>query len=324
VDRLRDHGGNLDWAIQQYGGLADRWIDLSTGINRRAYPLPPLSHSAWTCLPTSSSLEQLHDAARLAFRYSGPVLALAGAQAAIQLLPRIMSQGQVRVLGPTYNEHAAAFRCAGWDVKEVTTLEALAGADIAVAVNPNNPDGRLHRREDLLELSERVSRLVIDESFIDATPELSLAPDAGRAGLLVLRSFGKFYGLAGLRLGFVLGARSDIAVLRDLAGPWPVSGAAIEIGAAALRDRGWAQATSSRLIKDARRLDTLTAEAAWRLAGGTALFRLYETGNSEEARARLARHQIWSRAFPWSQDWLRLGLPGNEGEWERLAMALGE
>ena len=321
---MRDHGGNLDWAIQQYGGTADLWIDLSTGINRRAYPLPLVSHSAWTCLPTWSSLVNLHDAARLAFGYSGPVLALAGAQAAIQLLPRFMPRGHVRVLGPTYNEHAAAFQCAGWDVKNVTTLEALDGADIAVVVNPNNPDGRLHRREDLLELSRRVSRLVVDESFVDATPELSMAADAEQAGLLVLRSFGKFFGLAGLRLGFVLGAQSDIAVLRDRAGPWPVSGAAIEIGAVALRDRDWAEKTSSRLIKDALRLDALTAEAGWPLVGGTALFRLYETPNSEEAQARLARHYIWSRAFPWSKEWLRLGLPGDEGEWERLTIALGK
>ncbi len=322
--RLRDHGGNLDWAVRRYGGPAEDWIDLSTGINRAPYPLPPLSHSAWTCLPTAGSLERLHNAARQSFRCSGPMLALAGAQAAIQLLPRIMPPRRVHILAPTYNEHAASFLLAGWDVKEVTTLGELAGADMAVVVNPNNPDGRVHERQALLELSGQVRRLVIDESFVDATPELSLTSIAGENGLLVLRSFGKFFGLAGLRLGFVLGSPSDIAVLGDLAGPWPVSGPSIEIGAVAMRDQAWVEATSARLKEDARRLDALVDQTGWHQAGGTALFRLYETRNCEAAQERLARHHIWSRIFPWSRGWLRLGLPGDESEWERLASALGD
>ncbi len=320
---MRDHGGNLDWAIRRYGGSAEDWIDLSTGINRASYPVPPLSHSAWTCLPTQSSLVRLNEAARQAFACSGPMLALAGAQAAIQLLPRIMPPGRAHILAPTYNEHAASFRYAGWEVTEATTLEELAGADIAVVVNPNNPDGRVHERQALLELSGQVRRLVIDESFVDATPELSLASIAGDKGLLVLRSFGKFFGLAGLRLGFVVGSEADIAVLADLAGPWPVSGPSIEIGTVALRDRTWVEATSARLKKDARRLDALARQTGWHPVGGTALFRLYETHNCEAARERLARHHIWSRIFPWSPGWLRLGLPGDEREWERLARALG-
>lgn len=321
---MRDHGGNLDWAVRRYGGSAEDWIDLSTGINRAPYPLPPLSHSAWTCLPTASLVERLHDAARQSFKCSGPILALAGAQAAIQLLPRIMPQGRVHILTPTYNEHAASFRYAGWDVRETSNLEGLAGADIAVVVNPNNPDGRVHERQALLELSGQVGRLVIDESFVDATPELSLASVAAEKGLLVLRSFGKFFGLAGLRLGFVVGSQSDIAILADLAGPWPVSGPSIEIGTAALRNQAWVEATSARLKNDAQRLDALTHRAGWHHVGGTALFRLYETRNSEAAQERLAQYHIWSRIFPWSPGWLRLGLPGNESEWERLSGALGD
>mgnify|MGYP001824104110 FL=1 len=320
--RLRDHGGNLDWAVGQYGGQAENWVDLSTGINRSPYPLPKLSRSAWLQLPTEGSIIALHDAARAAFKSSSPILALAGAQAAIQLLPRIVSPGQVRVLGPTYNEHAAAFRAAGLNVEEVTTFEALVGADIAVVVNPNNPDGSVHGRDTLLELSTTVGRLVVDESFIDPTPGLSLAPEAQAAGLLVLRSFGKFYGLAGLRLGFVLGPQEVISLLTELAGPWPISGAAIEIGCAALRDGDWAMKTAARLVVDSQRLDALAQQAGWSQAGGTTLFRLYETSDSLQAQTMLARHHIWSRAFPWSKHLLRLGLPGNEREWNRLGTAL--
>jgi cobalamin biosynthesis protein CobC len=198
----------------------------------------------------------------------------------------------------------------------------LAGADLAVVVNPNNPDGRQHHRAALLGLTSRVGRLVIDESFAEVAPDASLAADAGRTGLLVLRSFGKFYGLAGLRLGFVLGHEADVAVLSAMAGPWPISGAAIEIGRRALLDRAWAEATRVRLVRDAARLDHLALGADWSLVGGTGLFRLYETGDAVAAQKRLARAKIWSRIFGDKPGWLRLGLPGDETEWMRLATAL--
>ncbi|MGY3466319.1 histidinol-phosphate/aromatic aminotransferase/cobyric acid decarboxylase-like protein [Bradyrhizobium sp. LM6.11] len=214
------------------------------------------------------------------------------------------------------------FSAAGWKVEEVSALEALAGADLAIVVNPNNPDGRCHPSKDLLELLPRVGRLVIDESFADMDPQLSLAPEADRPGLLILRSFGKFYGLAGLRLGFALGNSSDIARLAALSGPWPVSGAAIAIGCRALRDDAWAEATSARLARDCVRLDAMVQSQGWTLVGGTPLFRLYETPDALAAQETLARSQIWSRVFAREPTWLRLGLPGSESEWTRLAAAL--
>jgi cobalamin biosynthetic protein CobC len=162
----------------------------------------------------------------------------------------------------------------------------------------------------------------VDESFADAAPELSLAPEAGRSGLLILRSFGKFYGLAGVRLGFVLGNAVDIDLLAAQAGPWPVSGVAIAIGRRALLDRDWAIKTSARLDRDSRRLDALIQSQGWTLVGGTALFRLYDTGVARATQARLAAAHIWSRIFSERPGWLRLGLPGDETEWARLAAAL--
>ncbi len=320
---MRDHGGNLDWAIARHGGAPAEWIDLSTGINRVPYPLPPLSAEAWTALPTRAALAALRDEAARAYRTGAAILPVAGAQAAIQMVPRLSAPGRARVLTPTYNEHAAALRAAGWQVAEVGDLAALEGADLAIVVNPNNPDGRRWSPETLFDLSRCVRRLVVDESFADPDPELSLAAAAGQPGLFVLRSFGKFYGLAGLRLGFVLGAEEEIAALAEMAGPWPVSGAAIEVGRAALADRGWAEATTARLRAEAARLDALAAGAGWQGLGGTALFRLYETGNAAAAQERLARARIWSRIFPYAAGWLRLGLPGGEAEWARLAEALG-
>lgn len=314
---MRDHGGNLDAARVRYGD--GDWIDLSTGINRVPYPLPPIPAGAWQALPDRAAMARLIRAAQAAYATKAAVLPVAGAQAAIQMIPRAFPAGLARVLGPTYNEHAAALRAAGWQVEEVGELSALAGADLAVVVNPNNPDGRCHPPEALRLLAGQVGRLVVDESFADPVPELSLASDPGRA--LVLRSFGKFYGLAGVRLGFVLGEDAAIAALAEMAGPWPVSGPAIAVGGTALADRDWAAASISRLQDDAQRLDGLAAGAGWRLVGGGHLFRLYETPDAEAAQQRLARHHVWSRIFPWHWHWLRLGLPA-PGEWARVDAAL--
>jgi cobalamin biosynthesis protein CobC len=317
-----DHGGNLDVARARFGGELKDWIDLSTGINRQPYPIPELSPHHWNALPSRAEIAALHAAARLAYATTAPLIATAGAQAAIQLLPRLAPSRRAKILGPTYGEFAAVLQAAHVEAEEVDTLAALEGADLAVVVNPNNPDGRRHDPQLLLSLAARVRRLVVDESFADTTPERSLAPQAGRPGLLILRSFGKFYGLAGLRLGFVLGSEADIATLAGMSGPWPVSGLAIEIGRRALEDRNWASETMSRLARDAKRLDGLTGDAGWQFVGGTPLFRLYETGNAQRAQELLARRHIWSRTFSYNASWLRLGLPGDEAEWQRLGAAL--
>jgi len=319
---MPEHGGNLDVALQRFGGNTRDWIDLSTGINRQPYPLGELPLTCWSALPSRSGIQSLHRAAQQSYGTDAPILATNGAQAAIQWLPYLASRGRARILTPTYNEYAAVLSAAGWEVTETSDLEALAGADIAVLAHPNNPDGKRYQPSQLLALLQRVGRLVIDESFADAVPGLSLAPKAGQPGLLILRSFGKFYGLAGLRLGFIMGDEADIAALAGLAGPWPVSGVAIEIGRRALLDREWAEATSARLERDSLRLDAQVMPLGWTLIGGTPLFRLYETGDANLAQERLARAHVWSRVFPHQKGWLRLGLPGDETEWARLSAAL--
>lgn len=319
---MREHGGNLDLAQQRFGGRAEDWIDLSTGINRVPYPVGEIDAHHWQALPSRSEIEALHQAARDAYGTGAPIVATGGAQAAIQMLPQLAPRGRARILAPTYNEYAAVLSAAGWEVGEVRALDALAGANLAIVVNPNNPDGRRYSPKDLLALLPRVGHLVIDESFVDAVPELSLASEAGRPGLLILRSFGKFYGLAGLRLGFAIGHAADIGKLAAASGPWPVSGAAIAIGCRALRDDAWAKATSARLARDCVRLDDMAQALGWRFAGGAPLFRLYETPDARAAQEELARGQIWSRVFAQNPTWLRLGLPGVEAEWLRLAEVL--
>lgn len=318
----RDHGGNLDTAIRTFGGEPHDWIDLSTGINRLPYAVPSLPAHVWERLPTATDMQGLVAAAAHAYATDAAILPVAGAQAAIQLVPRLLPPGRAAVLGPTYDEHRAALAAQGWSVAIVTRLEDLAGFDLAVVVNPNNPDGRRHSAAALAAIATCVGRLIVDESFIDATPDDSIAKVAGNGRLIVLRSFGKFYGLAGVRLGFVIAGADDIARLAELAGPWNVSGAAIAIGSIALSDDDWARTTAARLAADARRLDAIAALHGWHCAGGTSLFRLYEATNASAARTLLAENRIWSRVFPWSDHLIRLGLPGSDSEWHRLETTL--
>lgn len=317
---MRDHGGNIDAAKARWGG--SDWIDLSTGINRCPYPIPDLPPEAWTMLPTHAQKDALFSVAQSTYGTHAPGLAVAGAQAAIQMIPFLSPPGSASILAPTYNEHAATLREASWQVEEVSALQDLAGADLAVVVNPNNPDGRRYMPADLLALAPKTGRLIVDESFADTDPELSIAPQAGQDGLIVLRSFGKFYGLAGVRLGFAFGPKADISVLKQRSGPWPVSGAAIEIGRQALADKHWQEATLKRLRAEAIKLDNIAHRAGWACVGGTSLFRLYDTDCATKAQDQLAKAQIWSRIFPWSDRYIRLGLPGGNAEWDRLARAL--
>jgi cobalamin biosynthetic protein CobC len=267
---------------------------------------------------------KLEASAARAFGATNPVVALAGAQAAIQLVPRLSPPSRAAVLSPSYNEHAAALAAQGWAVEAAPDLAAMDGADLAVVVNPNNPDGRRWAPDVLADLARRVGRLVVDESFADADKGLSVAPMLDPLGerVVILRSFGKFYGLAGVRLGFALAGPETSACLRALAGPWAVGGPAIGIGTAAYADRDWQAGTAARLHADAARLSALLAEAGWPSVGATSLFVTVETGDARAAQAHLARARIWTRAFPYSAGWLRLGLPGNTEEWDRLAAAL--
>lgn len=307
---LRDHGGGVDAAAALHGGARHDWLDLSTGINPVPYPLPGLPPDAWTALPDRAAAQLLEQAARAHWDVpdGAGILAASGASALIARIPALHAAGQVAIPGPTYNEHAAAFTAHGWQVMEQ-------GGTAQVAVHPNNPDGRLWRAADLARPGAALT--VIDESFCDIAPEASLIALADRPGVIVLKSFGKFWGLAGLRLGFAIGDRALLARLAEWLGPWPVSGPALAIGAAALRDAEWADTTRARLRADAARLDTLMAKAGVACIGGTPLFRLYDTDDAGQWQARLAGRRIWSRTFPYAPRWLRLGLPGPAG-WVRL------
>jgi cobalamin biosynthetic protein CobC len=308
-----DHGGGIDAARARFGGGRSDWIDLSTGINPQPYPVGGFAADAWAALPDKAATERLDRAARAFWRVpeGAAVLAAPGASALIARVPMLAPPGRVAIASPTYNEHGRAFAAAGWKIIEPSDNQT---PDARVIVHPNNPDGRLHA------LPQGNGLTVIDESFCDVMPEASHIAHAARSGTVILKSFGKFWGLAGLRLGFAIGEPALIRRLSAMLGPWPVSGPALEIGAQALEDHTWAEATRTRLAQDAARLDALIKAP---IAGGTTLFRLYDVGEAQAAQDRLARAHIWSRIFPYSTRWLRLGLPGSPAAWDRLATAWG-
>lgn len=325
---MLEHGGRLRQAARRWGRPLEQWLDLSTGINPSGYPVPALDPECWRRLPEED--DGLEAAAR-EYYGAGVLLPVPGSQVAIQLLPRLFAPGDVLMLTPAYNEHAAAWRRCGHTVLELPAHEAgtwleQAAADCrcVVLARPNNPTGTLLPASRLLGLAAALGRrggtLVCDEAFIDATPGLSLAPQAG-PGLVVLRSLGKFFGLAGVRVGFVCAADELLLRLREELGPWMVSGPARAVARLALADRAWQRAARVRLEHDSARLGALLGRLG--PTRGTALFRWLPHARAAALYQELARRGILVRLFDQPPS-LRFGLPGTEAEWLRLQTALEE
>jgi cobalamin biosynthetic protein CobC len=314
------HGGDLGDVRRCHPGAPQPWIDLSTGINPLPYPIADLPADAWSRLPSHEAEQALIATAAARYRCEpGQLVAAPGTQALIQILPRLVARSRVAIVGPTYAEHELNWRRHGHNVAVVADLEA-ADADVVVVVNPDNPTGRLLPTQSLRGVAARL--LVVDEAFIDLLPNAaSLAGDLPD-NAIVLRSFGKVYGLAGLRLGFAIAAMPLAQRLREELGPWAVSGPALSIGAAALTDDAWLRETATRLAGDARRLDTLLVSAGFTVLGGTPLFRLASHPEAHEKVEDLARQGIHVRAFADRPACLRFGLPRGDEEFSRLSAAL--
>ena len=320
---MLEHGGRLRAAASRHGiPLAD-WLDLSTGINPQPWPVPALAPETWQRLPED---DDGLEAAAAAFYGNAQLLPVAGSQAAIQALPACFPPGRVLTLAPTYAEHPRS-----WRGHRVTALpaeaiaDAVGDADTLLLVQPNNPDGQGFPRGQLLawhaELASRGGRLIVDEAFVDAEPADSLAPLAAWPGLVVLRSLGKFFGLAGARVGFVFADANLLTALAERLGPWPIAGPARAVATAALADRAWQAATRASLAAASRRLAALLDGRGLGGGGGTALFQWRPCGDAARLHTRLAEHGILTRLFI-DPPGLRFGLPGSEGDWSRLDAAL--
>ena len=213
----------------------------------------------------------------------------------------------------------------GWKVVKVQNLGELSNADLVVLVNPNNPDGRVIEKKEILELASYANEIIIDESFADLRPEISMVRGINDKDITVFKSVGKFFGLPGMRLGFVIAKYSKIRALKKFTGPWNISGPALEVGFRALSDQDWVNKTRQRLEEGSKRLTKLLSSSGkLKVIGSTGLFTLVETRNAKNAQVHFADRKIWTRVFDYSDKWIRLGIPGDEKSWSKLEYALAQ
>lgn len=324
---MLEHGGRLRSAAQQYGiPLAD-WLDLSTGINPQSYPVGPINPACWNRLPEDNDgLE----AAAAAYYGNERLLVLPGSQAAIQTLPALFSPVVVACLSPLYEEHPQAWERCGHKLRRLPNLPRMLAAMTpnVLLCNPNNPTATALPREALLDAADQLRKrggwLIVDEAFGDPEPEnciASLAGSEAAPNLIVLRSLGKFFGLAGARVGFLFGASDKLDRLREALGPWPVSHPSRAVAKQALEDFAWQIAARAKLADDSRRLEEMLAPLGE--VSRTALFCSVKTAQTSQLVEHFARRAILTRHYE-STDLLRFGLPANEAQWQRLAVALAE
>lgn len=323
---MLEHGGRLRAAARRYGIPESDWLDLSTGINPDGWPVPVVPAEIWQALPQDD--DELN-AAACDYYGTTRLLAVSGSQAAIQALPSLRSSAKVALVAPSYAEHAHAWQRHGHEVVGVSAEEILHidnDASVVVIVNPNNPTGKLFSRDELLSLHARLAArggwLVVDEAFMDATPEHSLAFVCPRSGLIVLRSLGKFFGLAGARVGFVLAEDDVLQSLAELLGPWPIAAPSRYVSVLALRDTAWQRAARESLPKMAQRLADLLHAHGLSPTGGCSLFQWVRCADAANVHEQLAKLGVLTRLFEQPAS-ARFGLPRDEAQWVRLADALG-
>jgi cobalamin biosynthesis protein CobC len=326
------HGGGVTAAAAAFGGRPQDWLDLSTGINPNPVAIPAIPVDVWHRLPDAHLVESASRAAQAYYR-SGKSLPLPvpGTQSVIQLLPKLTGAGQaggrrVAILSPTYGEYGRAFENAGCTVDRIDDLSTITPEHVAVVVvNPNNPTGRVFGRDVLLALAERLARqntwLIVDEAFGDMQMDESVAGFTEALDrLIVFRSFGKFFGLAGLRLGFVMAQKDVLARFSDWLGPWAVSGPALFLAANLLGAD--TQAIAAHISSRKAGLDAVLDTAGLDVIGGTGLFSLVQHPQASALWQYLAQNHILVRRFDYAPDWLRIGLSPDAGQDARLAQAL--
>lgn len=328
MTRHQVHGGALDDVMRLFPNAPQPWIDLSTGINPWPYPLSMSENQSFERLPTATAAARCRSAMATYFNTDERHILLApGSELLIRLLPTIMSPNRIVVLSPTYGDHASVWKRSGRTVIETDDpFHQSADADVVVVCNPNNPDGRRFDPDTLLAAHETLAKkggwLIVDEAYADLDPSLSLASFAGRDGLIILRSFGKFFGLAGLRLGAMLAPPSLLSAMNERLGFWPVSGPALEVGTMAYRDENWQREMRIRLREARITLDDTLAATGLAVAGGTDLFRYVRCADAAMLWNALGSSGIYTRKFMWSNQHLRLGLPRNPEALTRLENAL--
>jgi cobalamin biosynthetic protein CobC len=327
---MLEHGGNLAAAAKQYDIPLEDWLDLSTGINPDGYPIAGIPAAAWQKLPLED--DGLIEAA---CAYYGCQFALpsAGSQAALQILPQLRAASKVAMPKLMYQEHANAWQANGHEVIKFDFFpdeKIVEQVDVLLLCNPNNPTATKFSVAELLSwhvaLAARGGWLVVDEAFMDATPERSIAKYTHLEGLFALRSLGKFFGLAGARVGFLLAEERMLKQMQEAIGPWSITGPSRLIAKQALLDKGWQEKARIQLAENSQKLAKLLTQYHLTPMSGTALFQFVPTRNAQALQQHLAQQGIWIRLFSDAPGLsagaaVRFGLPPEDG-WERLESAL--
>ncbi|KZC97608.1 cobalamin biosynthesis protein [Thalassospira sp. MCCC 1A02803] len=346
-----NHGGAVDRAANRYGIPTSDWLDLSTGINPIAYPVPDIENAHWQRLPLTAELDGLKAAAKQYYTLptTDHLICAPGTQALIQMIPfwlkdRMADQAtkNVHVMGPTYGEHERCWRRAGYHcqthqtdpadriAKATDILSTAETGTVVILVNPNNPDGAMFAPDDIFKLGKladaRSCWLVVDEAFMDCQPDQSVCSQIDQLqNTVVLRSFGKFFGLAGARLGCAVMDCNLATDLESRIGPWAIPGPTMVVGAQAFSDTHWQQQSRTRLTADAARLDDLiTKNSRLALSGGTDLFRYYDGKDCVALADHLGHRGILVRLFDHDANKVRLGLPGTGIDWKRIEDAMAD
>lgn len=321
---MLEHGGNIKFAALRYGIPIEFWLDLSTGINPTPYPVPTIPSNAWQCLP-----EDKDSLIEAACDYYGCqyLLPTAGSQAALQILPRLRAPCRVAMPKVMYLEHVYAWQNNGHTVyffEDSPSNEQLEQVDVVLVCNPNNPTGKRFSKSQLLlwhqQLTSRGAWLIIDEAFMDTNPNDSIASETHLEGLFVLRSLGKFFGLAGARVGFLLANKSILASVQEMLGPWSIAGPSRFIACQALDNHTWQLETRKELASNSKQLKKLLQQYGLAPQGGTDLFQFVASTKAVGIHEALAQQGVWVRLFKEASA-IRFGLP-SKGCWDKLEQAL--
>jgi len=322
MNALHIHGGRIDLAAVHYPDAPRPWLDLSTGINPCAWPTDSVPMVDLRSLASPAAIADLEAAAAAVFGTTADrVVALPGSELGLRVLAVLDLPSPARFVVPSYATHAEAIVGAVPIARDAA--RTVADGTLLLA-NPNNPDGQRDTPQRLLTIARSGAFLIVDEAFADVVAGSSLIPLLGpddRA--IVFRSFGKFFGLPGVRLGFMIGPPEHVADMRRRLGSWPISAHAVAYGIAAYRDTTWIAAARVSIVERADRLDTMLARHGLQARGECALFRLIETDTVQALFERLAQAGILTRTFDHSPRWLRMGVPGDDDAFARLDEALG-
>jgi threonine-phosphate decarboxylase len=346
------HGGNIYAASRDLRCQPASMLDFSASIN-------PLGMAPGAVQVVQASLElathypdpDCYELKQALGRFHGIdpecVCIGNGSTELIFLLPKTLALRRALIPGPTFSEYAAAMRAVGGEVSMLLAppeeefrirLSQVAAAlqrslDCVWLCNPNNPTGQLWTKAQVLELWKKARRvgasLIVDEAFIDYCEADSVVSEAtSRAGLLVLRSFTKFYGMPGLRVGYLVAEPTVIRRIEAMRLPWSVNNLAQVAAIASLNETSYAVRSRQLIIEERPRLAAALAGQGWVPCPSSANFllvRLPSFLKSAAVAAATRRQGVLIRdceSFEgMGQQWIRVAVR-TAAEHERLVQAL--